>query len=228
MRNLSVAAAAVVAVCLGGAAFAGESANSSFNWSGFYAGGQIGHSWADSDPYYDWSATERYAWSSQPNGIAVGFYSGMNFQVSRNVVLGVEGDVAWRDQSDSGNPIYYNGAYYPGVEGYTHLNWSVGVRGRIGYAIDRLLPYVTIGVVGQNVKVGYGWDTGGNSTTETLVGLTLGAGLEYAITSNVIARLDYRYASFDKNTTFSGDEKTTPSKIDMDTHDLFLGVAYKF
>lgn len=232
MRKMSAAAAAaVVAVCLGGAALAGDSAQSGFNWSGFYAGGQIGYSWTTADHDARWSKSETYNMSNKIDGLAGGLYAGINFHQPRNVVLGIEADVTWRDQPDRAKEIYAYG-YPTGGTSHAEVDWSVGVRGRIGYAIDRVLPYLAVGVAAQNGRFGYGWDVSGNKdgnfSRDTLVGLTLGAGVDYAIRDNLIARIDYRYGTFDKKTVYVGGNPDAPAKIDMDTHDLFFGVAYKF
>jgi outer membrane immunogenic protein len=61
--------------------------------------------------------------------------------------------------------------------------------------------------------------------SDTYVGWTVGAGLEYAFTNNLIGRIEYRYTDY-------GDETHPPSIIvphtdDLQTSDVHLGVSYK-
>jgi outer membrane immunogenic protein len=59
-------------------------------------------------------------------------------------------------------------------------------------------------------------------------GWTIGAGLEYAFTDNIIGRIEYRYAD-------NGHESrsgiflfpTQPARVDLTTNDVRLGLAYK-
>ena len=63
--------------------------------------------------------------------------------------------------------------------------------------------------------------------SETLTGWTVGGGVEYAFTDNLIGRVEYRYTDF-------GDAQSTipllpgNAKVDLDSHTVRLGIAYKF
>ncbi|WP_336287754.1 outer membrane protein [Bartonella sp. CB60] len=61
-------------------------------------------------------------------------------------------------------------------------------------------------------------------TTNTMVGYTLGAGFDFAMTDNVILRAEYRYSDFGKKKFLDDFE----SKIAYKTNDFRVGVAYKF
>lgn len=80
-----------------------------------------------------------------------------------------------------------------GVE--TKVPWFATVRGRIGYAFDRFLPYVTGGAAIGEVKM----DTGAGTDKDTRVGWTLGAGVEWAFLANWSAKLEYLYADLGKS-----------------------------
>ena len=232
MERVRAAVAAAVSACIAGPALAGGAqSSSSFNWSGFYVGGQIGYNWADADHRFRFPGDGQvYSTSNKLDGVVGGAYAGMNWQSPGRFVFGVEADIIFRDQADQA-PLYVNGApYSPGFNGFAQVDWSVGVRGRIGYAVDRFLPYITVGGASERVKYGYTWNNGvsGNKGRDTMFGLTLGAGIEYAVTNNFIARIDYRYSDFDGKTLIIGDDATSTSKMDLDSHDLLFGVAYKF
>ena len=84
----------------------------------------------------------------------------------------------------------------------TRNNWLATFRGRIGYAFDRWLPYITGGGAYGNVKATVSVPAFGlaASSSNNQLGWTVGAGLEYAFLSNWSAKIEYLYVdlgSFD-------------------------------
>ena len=66
---------------------------------------------------------------------------------------------------------------------------------------------------------------------KSLTGYTVGGGVEYALTNHVILRSEYRYTDygskdFDFNNKFIDEPVTL--KADYKTHEVRLGIAYKF
>ncbi len=60
-------------------------------------------------------------------------------------------------------------------------------------------------------------------------GWTIGAGVEWAFTNNLTARLEYRYTSFDRDSnTFFVVNPAFDSDDSADFHAVRLGVSYKF
>ncbi|WP_142415869.1 outer membrane protein [Bartonella massiliensis] len=113
-------------------------------------------------------------------------------------------------------------------------NWGGATRVRIGFAADRFMPYLAGGIaygqfqdtVSISVK-----DEDGNvvssrnltDETKTMVGYTLGGGIDFAMLDNVIVRAEYRYSDF-------GKKKFAKEKLEVNykTNDFRVGVAYKF
>ncbi len=192
-----------------------------FNWTGGYIGGQVGYLWGEGDASGDAFGTAEI----EPDGWLGGIYVGYNYQFTNNVVLGVDADFAWTGADDDGSPIVLGGAEVASLD--TELEWEGAVRARLGYAVDRFLPYVAGGVAFGRLH-GEGFDLLGTSlgdADETNTGWTLGVGLEYAFTDNVVARAEYRYTDFgDFDVNFEGSEFTT----DLTTNDVRLGLAWKF
>ena len=58
------------------------------------------------------------------------------------------------------------------------LPWFGTVRGRLGYAYDRFLPYVTGGLAYGNIEANPSF--GFTSASTTNAGWTIGAGVEFA------------------------------------------------
>lgn len=119
---------------------------------------------------------------------------GYNFQFG-NVVLGVEADAAYTDYRRTGTFF----GTTPAAAGFaastfqTDLGYLGTVRGRIGYAFDRLLVYGTGGFAYGDVSstalfyapgtgTGVLQFAGRRSSTET--GYSVGGGIEYALPTN--------------------------------------------
>ena len=195
-------------------------APSVFNWTGGYIGGQVGYVWGDGDFESDAGNA-----NIEPDGWLGGVYVGYNYQMTNNVVVGVDADFAWTGADDSA------GAFIDGVGQVgtldTELEWEGAVRARLGYAVDRFLPYLAGGVAFGRLR-GEAYndaDVFQGEDSDTSVGWTLGAGLEYAFTDNIIGRAEYRYTDFgDFEGTVQGFDSTT----DFQTNDVRFGIAYKF
>ncbi|MBC2884190.1 porin family protein [Ochrobactrum sp. CM-21-5] len=183
-----------------------------FTWNGAYIGGQIGYGWGRSD-FDDGIDTLRL----KPDGFLGGVYAGYNFDLGNNVVLGIDGDITYNNLKDD-----FNGA---GGSLESKLRWSGAVRARAGYAVDRFLPYIAGGVAFGSVKNSGDVAGVGFSDSNTLTGWTIGGGVDYAATDNVIVRLEYRYTDYgDKDFDFGG----ATVNDDFRTNEIRLGVAYKF
>ena len=80
------------------------------------------------------------------------------------------------------------------LSGTAQIPWIGTLRGRVGYAFDRFLLYVTAGGAAtqliSTVNVGA---IGTASTTYTHGAWTAGGGIEAAVTENFSARVEYLY-----------------------------------
>ena len=188
-----------------------------FTWTGFYVGANAGYAWGRVDSAQIGIAAP---WN-KPDGFVGGAQIGYNYQVGQ-AVFGVEADFQGADLKASVRDVFGNSAS-------NELNWFGTVRGRVGFAIDRFMPYITGGLAYGNVKsklvvpaAGFAY-----SDSNTQWGWTLGAGVEYAFTNNWSARLEYLYADLGKerlNTPFG----TTNVKVGTDFHIVRAGLNYRF
>ena len=193
-----------------------------FSWTGFYIGGNVGWGWADNT--YDvtpFGSLVSYSYSpGTGNGFIGGLQAGYNYQFANNVVVGVEADLDW---SDIGSSSLVVGGPFTGGSISQNIDYFGTIRARLGYGIDRFLPYITGGAAWakQNFSDFYG-----NTYNDTKWGWTVGAGVEYAITNNWTVKAEYLYLGFNKNTTndFFGDSYSVGSNINT----AKLGVNYKF
>jgi outer membrane immunogenic protein len=97
-------------------------------------------------------------------------------------------------------------AFDGGGQCQTQQSWVGTTRARVGYAFDRWLPYVTGGVAYGNIQAAQ--PTGTSSNTN--VGWTAGAGVEYAISRNWSAKLEYLHIDLG-TATFMGAASGTPT-----------------
>lgn len=206
--------------------------DSAYNWSGVYVGGQIGYVF-DGSADYEYEPDDPdpdfnfYNYENDLDGFIGGIYAGYNYQFTNGIVLGGEADIVWGDVEDS--------SIAPGDDVFsasTDIDWIGSARVRLGYAIDRFLPYVTGGVAFSHFdfeELEFG-DFYGEADGD-LIGWTVGVGAEYAVTDNWIIRGEYRYTDFgEENFTsnVAGDVTDDVYDVDIDIHDIRIGVAYKF
>jgi len=228
-----------------------------FGWDGFYVGGQLGGSWASSDISSDFRAAagggltsgRLLGWSPDPSGFVGGIYAGYNFDLGNDVILGIEQDFVWGDVDNrtgykTMNPSFTGFSSYDGLTARTGVEqkWAGATRVRAGYAMDRFLPYLAAGVAYGKVR-GFGngvlSDSTGSASTlafavsgsEVMTGWTIGTGADYAVTDNMLLRLEYRYADYGDtsyNMNMGGTVGDVKFKLDHKTNDVRVGVAYKF
>jgi len=143
-----------------------------YNWTGFYVGINGGGGWGSSHWDNPLAPVGRFNLS----GGLVGGTLGYNWQFNQFVV-GLEGDIDWANIKGTGFGCCT-----------TENTWLSTVRGRLGYAYDRFLPYITGGGAFGDVKASIPGFPGASSTQ---AGWTLGGGLEFALTGPLTAKVEY-------------------------------------
>jgi outer membrane immunogenic protein len=146
-----------------------------YNWTGFYVGINGGGGWGRSK----WDTVDTFDLSGGLIGATIGY----NWQFAGQVVVGVEGDIDWSGIKGSTTTLCPFGCE-------TRNSWLGTVRGRLGYAFDRFLPFVTAGLAVGDIKASTPFLPGGSTTT---AGWTVGGGLEFAVVSNVTLKAEYLY-----------------------------------
>lgn len=196
-------------------------------WTGFYAGLQAGYGSSDSR-YSD----DNYLSENNPNGFIGGVYAGYNYQRSDRVVLGIDADIVYSGMKGSDGQRFLSdpSVSIAGVESDLEIRWSGAVRARLGYAAGRFLPYIAGGI--SFARYDFRWEDHVNGTvpfkhSDTRIGWNIGAGFDYAASDRVTIRAEYRYADFGTDNfpnAFSG----PLTAIELQTHDVRLGIAVKF
>jgi outer membrane immunogenic protein len=198
-----------------------EPAAQSYDWTGFYLGINGGYGFGRSS----WSDPAAGTDSGRFNtsGATLGGQLGYNWQTGP-VVLGVETDMDWLNAKGSSSSAGGVCATNGGGSCQTQQSWLGTTRARVGYAFDRWLPYITGGVAYGDIRATQ--PTGTSSSTKT--GWTAGAGVEYGITKNWSAKLEYLHVDLG-TATFMGAASGTPTLNVPITDDLArVGLNYRW
>jgi outer membrane immunogenic protein len=209
------------------------------NWSGIYAGVNLGYNWANNGANGSYTTVNQLTgvdagngpvsvpattfasslYRDNGSGVMGGGQVGFNAQ-SGPVVFGLEGDFDGLDSTNrqSGSYTLPATALTTGstVNTYARFNpqWEATIRGRLGFAMDRVLVYgtggvafvhfndqggtsyapsVTDAVTAANPGVTYGPYVYGGGNNPTRTGWTVGGGVEFALSHNVSVGAEYRY-----------------------------------
>jgi len=209
---------------------AGPVATPMYDWSGFYVGVYGGGGFGNHNlnnangPVGFANFTINYDSSGGIGGGEVGYQlqSGM-------YVIGVEADGFWSGiKGSDANQFFAGSANVVSID-TTKLKDGASFRARGGIAIDRLLLFFD-----------GGWALGDLDHTNTVPGvatdhftlsrsgLAAGGGIAYAITNNIIGKLEYRYYDFG---TFARSAPLTPVlpyTIASTYSVMTIGFDYKF
>lgn len=175
-----------------------------YNWTGFYLGINGGGGWGSS------SFSGPFATSFDTSGGLIGATLGYNWQIGQ-LVVGLEGDIDWTN---------IRGSAACGLTTCeTRSDWLGTVRGRLGYAFDRFMPYITGGLAFGNVRTDI---VGIGGTDSTEAGWTVGAGLEAAIAGPWTAKIEYLHVDLGSSGSIAG------SSADYQTNIVRAGLNYRF
>jgi outer membrane immunogenic protein len=156
-----------------------------YNWGGIYIGVNGGYGFGTAKLTATPLGIPQLTGSRSDNGGIAGGTLGFNYQMNA-FVFGVEGDFDWSGINTSNSSVLCTtivGACQSGN------NWLSTLRGRFGFAADRLFVFGTAGGAFGNAKTTFN----GVSTTHTQAGWTVGAGAEYAFAQNWTAKVEYLY-----------------------------------
>jgi len=183
-----------------------------FNWTGFYAGANIGLGIANTN----YNALLGIPGSG--SGLVAGVQAGYNWQVN-NFVLGLEADFGYFG-------VRRTGAFGLGSTLTWRTQWDASLRARAGLAVDRTLLYVTGGVgfadIGTRGQLA-GLAVVNFAQTQTRVGFQVGAGIEHALTQNWTVRAEYLYGNYGSKVLAGA-----AAPVRLEEHKFRIGVNYLF
>ena len=221
--NKATVAAILIAVSpVGGAAYAADlsegpveqqvvySPTSAISWTGFYAGINGGFGSATG------TSSNGALFSTSLSGGFLGGQIGYNHHLTDNIVLGIEADAQWSNingRNPTGGPTVTD-----------TINWFGTVRGRLGYAMDSWLPYITGGVAFAGAT--RTTTAGAQSAGATHTGYVLGAGIEWAFAGDWSAKLEYQYLNFGAQTY--GLTGFPPPSVNLTANTIRIGLNKHF
>jgi len=195
-----------------------------YNWTGFYAGVNLGGSWGHDniDLFDDGTLVAPLSdhvmgMSNHVDGVIGGGQIGYNWQFApwfgwgTGTVLGIEADLQGSGQKRTANFAFDDpdlGPLSGSVE--DKLQWFGTVRGRLGFAFDRVLWYGTGGwAFGERKFSGVltdGINSIGFSDSHTMTnGWTVGGGVEWAFWGNWTAKFEYLFIDWGNQNDNNGD-----------------------
>ena len=184
-----------------------------YNWTGLYLGINAGGAWGTST----WTGVPA---SFTTSGGMVGGQVGYNWQYGQ-FVIGAEGDLDW-----TGIHGATNVGPCGGFTCQTNSDFLSTVRGRVGFAADRFMPYVTGGLAIGNIRAS---DPFGVGVNQVNAGWTVGGGVEFAITGPWTAKVEYLHV--DLGNTACGvacGAAAGTNNVSLTSNVVRAGVNYRF
>jgi outer membrane immunogenic protein len=192
-----------------------------YNWTGIYIGVNGGYGFGNST----WNTPLGNSGSFNTTGFVGGGTLGGNYQMG-SFVVGIEGDGEYNGLSGTTSSAGCF-AIATGTTCQTSSTWLATLRGRAGYAWDRILFYGTGGGAYGNVKA----TSGGFTDTNNEFGWTAGAGIEAAFAPNWTAKVEYLYVSLQNGScTITGSCAFGGGggSVSFNENIIRAGVNYKF
>jgi outer membrane immunogenic protein len=180
-----------------------------YTWSGFYVGVNGGGAWGTSS----WDSTG----GRNITGGLVGGTIGYNYQAGP-AVFGVEGDIDWTNISGKTTANCPTGCQ-------TSDTWLSTARGRLGYAADRFMPFITGGAAFGDIRATQPGFSGGSTVNP---GWTIGGGLEFALIGNWTGKAEYLYVDLGKFNCGAGCGGFVSNNVSFTTNLLRVGLNYRF
>ena len=191
-----------------------------YDWTGFYVGGHFGYGDASFGPGTNPLPQQGEWLPHSPIGLIGGFQLGYNRQFTNGVVLGIEADSTFTSPVDVPVPMPFN----------TTIDYVGTVRGRIGYAFGRFMPYVTGGFAWGHTHVNVNDAAGDVVATpgHYQTGWTAGLGLEFAVSGNWTAKVEYEYVDLSRRTFDLSGFGLAGVDVDPRIHLFKIGLNYQF
>jgi outer membrane immunogenic protein len=204
-----------------------------YDWTGFYVGVYGGGGFGNHNvnvPALGPLGFANFTVNYDSTGAIGGGEAGYNWQ-SGNIVGGVEADGFWSGIKGSDATQFNAGTLPAGITSIdeTKLRYGGSLRARGGIAVDRLLLFFD-----------GGWAIASLAHTDTIPGgaidaftvqrngLAAGGGIAYAVTNELIGKLEYRYYDFGKFVRSNPLNGVLPYTIDSTYSVVTLGLDYKF
>jgi outer membrane immunogenic protein len=196
------------------------------DWTGFYLGGHAGFGWGNAD--YRFNSAGRYNFfagdsvSHSMTGALAGGHIGYNWMWN-NYVLGIEGSGTW-----SGVGSTVASPFFPTDTIRTRLDWFGTLTPRAGITFGNTMLYAKGGLAFGEITSRLQDPLTHVERSDTRVGWTIGAGLDWMLTPNWIVGIEGNYYDFGKvnvSETARLLGTNTPVAGQTTNHDVSVGMA---
>jgi opacity protein-like surface antigen len=188
-----------------------------------YVGGQLGHGTTQSDnngPRPD-AATSDFTLDATRSGqgFTAGVMAGYGHQMNDFYIGGeLELEASSADWNIERSPT---GRIYS-----VDKQGTVGASVRVGYVLnDSVLIYGRVGYVQSRFNTNYQFNGIAVDQNDTLGGLRIGGGVEFALRDNLNARLEYTHTEYDRHSVNFG---TGVDNFDTSERLFRVGLTYQF
>jgi high affinity Mn2+ porin len=193
-----------------------------YNWTGFYVGGHFGYGAGSLGPDTNALPLQGVFLPHSVLGLMGGYQVGYNRELANHLVLGFEADASFPGTVDQAAL-----ARMPPTPFNTTIDYIGTARGRIGYAFGTLMPYVTGGFAWGHPEAALN-DGSGAIVRHYQFGWTAGLGLEFAVSGNWSAKLEYGYVDLARQTYDLSGFGLANVNVDPRIHLASIGLNYHF
>ena len=193
-----------------------------YDWTGFYIGGHVGYGGGSLGPGTNPMPYQGVVFPPSVTGLIGGYEAGYNRQFANHVVLGIEADASFVSPLDAPRlaPAPFNSS----------IDYISTVRGRVGYAFGRWMPYVTGGFAWGHTHININ-DGSGNAFAapgQIQTGWTAGAGVEFAVSGNWSAKFEYDYIDLSSRMYDLSGFGLPNVNVDPSVNLVKVGLNYRF
>jgi len=192
-----------------------------YDWTGFYLGGHFGYGGGSLGPGTNPLPELGVFFPHSVTGLIGGYQAGYNRQLSNHVVLGVEADASFTSPLDAPRlvPAPFNST----------IDYVGTLRGRIGYAHGIWMPYLTGGFAWGHTHININDDptTIASRFGDYQTGWTAGAGIEFAVSGNWSAKVEYEYVDLSRRMYDLSDFGLPAVNVDPRIHLAKFGMNYR-
>jgi high affinity Mn2+ porin len=192
-----------------------------YDWTGFYLGGLFGYGGGSLGPGSNPIPEQGALFPHSVTGLIGGYQAGYNRQLSNHLVVGIEADASFTSPLDGPRlmPAPFDST----------IDYVGTLRGRLGYAHGLWMPYLTGGFAWghTHININDAPTTIASRVGDYQTGWTAGAGVEFAVSGNWTAKVEYDYVDLTRRMYDLSGFGLPGVSVDSRLHLLKFGMNYR-